>query len=144
MPPTRWRSTQIARLARSTFLRVEPKGDTSSNSSQSVHEPPRYSAAPYSGRSSAKRLTRRPFGPYSSTAEVVRVRASSVCDQTMNARSVVGAASSDELVTNSAREAVASIASSACGSRRSCRSSRWLATSGANCAATTRSFDATE
>src|SRR5678815_5622531 len=122
MPPTRWRLTQIARLARSTFRSVDPNGETSSYTSQSEHEPPRYSVVAYSGRSRANLLTRRPFGPYNSIADVVRELARSVCDQTMKARSVVGAASSDELVTNSGSEDVASIVSSACGRRRTCRS----------------------
>src|SRR4051812_30965320 len=102
----------MARLARSTFLWADPNGETSSYSSHLLpEEPPRYSVTPYSGKSSANRLTRRPVGPYNSTADVVLDVASSVWDQTMIARSVVGAASSDELVTNAGSDGMASIVS---------------------------------
>ena len=95
--------------------------------------------------SRANRLTSRPSAPYSSTADVSRYVASSVCDHTRNARSVVGASRRPSSVTNSpsdghrvdlleraaaaARLQVFALARSACGPNSSA-TSRSLASVG--------------
>ena len=51
---------------------LEPNGDTSSNGSSHAQPLARLVVSAYSGRLSAKRLTSRPAGSYSSTADVSR------------------------------------------------------------------------
>src|SRR5215212_6134500 len=101
-PSGRRRPSQIPRLARSTWRSLEPNGDTSSSESQ-LQPAATYGGDVYSGKFSAKRLTRRPSAPYNSTADVRRYVASAVRDHTRNARSAVGV-SDEEPATKSASD----------------------------------------
>ena len=90
-------SSQMPRLARSTWRSARSERRHLFVHVPVLQPPATWTAVVYSGRLSAKRLTSRPFGAVQLDRRCQSVAcASSVCDQTMNARSVVGVGISAE------------------------------------------------